>query len=590
MNWGLPMSESQAPLIRHLVVTRFRGIEYLEWCPEPGANVILGGGDTGKSTILEAIALLLRPTGSTQLTDSDYWLCCLEEGFEVEGTFSLPDAVGINQLQKMVLPWAWDGHQACVPDLEDDEESSDPVYVLRVRGTADFEVFHEIVQPDGTTHHLPVTLRRKIGQVWLGGDDSSDRDLRLVYGSALDRLLSDAALRARLRHRFSGEEIGEDLKGEGKENLERLETAFRKNSLPQNLGLGLTGGRRISLNSLVGLTARKQDARLPVATWGTGTQRLAAVQVAAASQSGAPITLVDELERGLEPYRQRTLVAELIARKAQCFMTTHSPTVLSAAKSSSMWYLDATGQIGELPQDSVTHALRDPEAFLSRLTVVAEGSTEVGFVQNLLSRVVEPSLGTVGVWVTDAGGNAPSLSLLEGLTKAGLCVGAFVDNEGKSPQRWSQVKETLGSLAFQWKVGCAEENVIQSLADDRLDEFVRDPLGERTGERLRTLQERLQTEDKTWPTLLLASPDIRQTIADAATGQVPDWLDDDAEVKRFKKHSQHWFKSVPGGFELADKMFSLGAWTGLRQTLWPFVESVCAVIGLEPTDPEGDGV
>jgi hypothetical protein len=36
-------------------------------------NVILGGGDVGKTTVLEAIALLLSPSNATVLSESDYW-------------------------------------------------------------------------------------------------------------------------------------------------------------------------------------------------------------------------------------------------------------------------------------------------------------------------------------------------------------------------------------------------------------------------------------------------------------------------------------------------------------------------------------
>jgi len=67
-----------------------------------------------------------------------------------------------------------------------------------VRGTEDLEVAHEVLQPDGTADHLSVELRRAIGLVRLGGDDRNDRDLRLVQGSALDRLLSDRASRSRM--------------------------------------------------------------------------------------------------------------------------------------------------------------------------------------------------------------------------------------------------------------------------------------------------------------------------------------------------------------------------------------------------------
>ena len=63
---------------------------------------------------------------------------------------------------------------------------SEPVYRLRVRGTADLELVYEIVQPDGTADHLPVGLRR-VGSCAFASNDRNDRDLRLVQGSALDR-------------------------------------------------------------------------------------------------------------------------------------------------------------------------------------------------------------------------------------------------------------------------------------------------------------------------------------------------------------------------------------------------------------------
>lgn len=44
-------------VIRKLIIQRFRGLETFDWRPAPGINVILGGGDVGKTTVLEAIAL-----------------------------------------------------------------------------------------------------------------------------------------------------------------------------------------------------------------------------------------------------------------------------------------------------------------------------------------------------------------------------------------------------------------------------------------------------------------------------------------------------------------------------------------------------
>ncbi len=45
--------------IYSLSIERFRGISSLKWQPARGLNIILGGGDAGKTTLLEAFALIL---------------------------------------------------------------------------------------------------------------------------------------------------------------------------------------------------------------------------------------------------------------------------------------------------------------------------------------------------------------------------------------------------------------------------------------------------------------------------------------------------------------------------------------------------
>ena len=54
---------AEAPYIRHLSIKRFRGIEALSWFPDKGMNVLLGGGDVGKSPAgrLEPTVLLDPP-------------------------------------------------------------------------------------------------------------------------------------------------------------------------------------------------------------------------------------------------------------------------------------------------------------------------------------------------------------------------------------------------------------------------------------------------------------------------------------------------------------------------------------------------
>lgn len=417
------------------------------WYPGKGVNVLLGGGDVGKTTILEAIGLLLNPTNASTLSDADYWQRKYEDGFEIGAVMALPLSCGIAEQRKSVWPWDWDGNTAKVPDMDSEAaQANDPVFCLRVCGTPDFELQHEICQPDETFDHFPVSVRRNIGLVRLSGDDRNDRDLRLIQGSALERLLSDKTLRSRLGNEIAKTDVKGVLQDDAKTALGNLDERFGKRALPTDLSLGLVGGPGFSLNALIGLTATKDGTMLPLSSWGAGTRRLAALEVAAAHQVEHPVMVVDEIERGLESYRQRVLMEELIARPSQVFVTTHSAPAVSAAVGASLWYVDAGGAVGELPATVGPQQKRDPETFLARVAIIAEGATEVGFVTTLINRSLGEDMRRYGIWVSDGGSNSEALAVLRGIADSGLKVAGFADNEGTQMGLWQQVKDKLGLL------------------------------------------------------------------------------------------------------------------------------------------------
>lgn len=570
-----------APMIYHLAISRFRGIETFSWNPARGVNVILGGGDVGKTTVLEAIALLLSPIQAA-VTDTDYTLRNEKDGFVVEAVMALPPASGIDDHTKLCLPWHWNGTDAVVPDIEGEAAvANEPVYRLRVRGTEDTEAVYEIVQPDGTTEHLPVGLRRKIGLVRLSGDDRNDRDLRLVQGSSLDRLLGDRALRTRLANHFAMDDVTEFLSPEGKAALGSLDESFKVEHLPNNLALAVTGSPGLNVAALIGLTAKRQEVPLPLASWGAGTRRLAALAIAETHQLDWPITVVDEIERGLEYYRLLRLLEKLQAGKSQVFLTTHSSTVIEASLGNGLWYIDHARKIGPLAAPKIAmHSARSPETFLSRLAVVAEGITEVGFVSVLLERALGSALKRHGVHVADGRGHEATLGLLEALGEGGLLFAGFADDEGgKHPSAWGRLKSRLGDLLFRWSSGCLEENVIGAIPEDKLAALIDDPTDEKTGMRLRTLQERLGTSGKDLAALrAVAGAGLKAVIIEAAMGQVP--ADKQSEAKPYKAHASTWFKSAGGGRELANKVFELGIWPALKPQLLPFCNAIRVALQL----------
>jgi putative ATP-dependent endonuclease of OLD family len=572
-----------APAIYHLAIQRFRGLEDFSWRPNRGMNIILGGGDVGKTTILEAIALLLNPTNSTTISDTDYYGRVTNDDFTIEAIIALPETSKISEQTKPSWPWHWNGQDAVVPNIDTDAGTPNlPVYRLRVRGTAELELLYEIVQPDGTINTLQAGLRRAIGLVRLSGDDRNDRDLRLVQGSALDRLLSDKALRSRLVTELAKKDVKEELTEEAKKILNALDEAFKKKNLPSDLDIAITGGQGLAITALIGLRAKEKGVQLPLTSWGAGTRRLSSLAIAEQKQGEAPITIVDEIERGLEPYRQRALVETLQSRESQVFVTTHSPSAISAGSEAALWYVDANGKIGELAARPISRCRKnDAETFLARLALVAEGATEVGFVSVLLEKCLGAALEQHGIHITDAGGNDAALDILEALSAGGLQFAGFADDEGTYPERWKRVSDRLGTLLFRWKDGAVEKNVISLVPEQMLEDLIRDPLDEKTGTRLRILATRIGIAENDFETLKQkAGGRLKEFIIEAACGTMPNGIDDPKTKKEYQRHAQAWFKSVDGGCELAAKVFSLGIWPSLKPQLMLFCNAIRKAVNL----------
>lgn len=573
-----------SPQVLRLRVERFRGIRDLTWLPDRGANVILGGGDAGKTTILDAVALLLAPTNAITLSDADYYGRSLADGFCIEAVMSLPAELIAAQTLKPSWPWEWKDSALKVPAIGEEGPTGELVYVLRVTATADLELIYEIVQPNGEPDNLSVGLRRAIGVIRLSGDDRNDRDLRLVQGSALEKLLSDRGLRSRLGNKLAQSDVKGELQDEAKDTLAELDQAFKAKALPDQLDLAVTGAQGITVTALIGLTADRGGVQLPLSNWGSGTRRLAALAIAEQNQNDFSIILVDEVERGLEPYRQRTLVGKLQRSEAQAFITTHSTSAVSAATQSALWYLDHAGALGRLDSKKIyEHQAREPEAFLSRFTIVAEGATEVGFVSALLVRALNAPLQDYGVTVSDGNGHETTLNLLEALSSGGLKFGGFADNEeGRYPDRWRRIQERLGPLLFRWDNGCLEENFIPAVPADRIEEMIAHP-EDGSGNRLRTLAQRLGIEDKSIAAIRAESGDrLIALIIEAATGKVPNGKDE--EKKIYKNHAATWFKSVEGGEEIATKIFAMGLWPRFQPRLMPLLNAVRNAVGLPSID------
>src|SRR5450756_1638183 len=74
--------------VRHLSIRNFRGIREADWDLSSHFVCLIGRGDCGKSTVLDAIGLALSHRWSVPVTDADFFNCDTSQSMSVTVTVS----------------------------------------------------------------------------------------------------------------------------------------------------------------------------------------------------------------------------------------------------------------------------------------------------------------------------------------------------------------------------------------------------------------------------------------------------------------------------------------------------------------------
>ena len=340
-----------APIIRRLTIERFRGIEALTWHPTPGVNVILGGGDVGKTTVLEAIALLLSPTNAGTISDTDYYRRDVGACFAIDAVLSLPGDSGIND--QVRAGWQWNGIDAMVPPRTVKAKPASPFTSCgsghvgpRTRSSA---------AADGSAG-LSVA-RRSIGLVRPPATTAAtgiSSSCRAPRSAGLSRITPCARIAGRWPARTSRR-----IAASRRKAWKDLDDAFSDEDC-RHLRLSIIGGPIVDC-VLIGPPPIRMMS-LPLTMWGAGAAPYFCDHGFQSALRAHHV--VDEVERGLEPYRQRRLIRKLQDGSAQVFLTTHSPHHCGSGRNA-LLVCRRGRKIGRLDKRYRRHRAGDPATFLS---------------------------------------------------------------------------------------------------------------------------------------------------------------------------------------------------------------------------------
>lgn len=460
--------------IRKVQIRNFRSIRSLDWCPVEGVNCLIGPGDSGKSTLLEAIDLCMGPRRNLTVADTDFFGLDVTHDIDIALTLgALPEALKNIDAYGEYLR----GFDAATGSVEDEPRKGlETVLTLKLTVRADLEPVWSLYSDRTATLEPPRGLawrdRVTLAPARLGNHPNSN--LSWTKGSVLNRLSderADIGLELVRAAREARAGFGTKAAPQLAETLKKVTNTAKGLGVPVgSSATALLDAHSVSFSD--GAISLHNESGIPLRNLGTGSSRLLIAGLHRAAAEAASIVLVDEIEYGLEPHRLTRLLSSLGAKDKsaplQIFMTAHSPVVLRELSGTQLFVVRANGeghmvlQVGEA--DDVQSTIRCyPEAFLARTVLVCEGASEVGLIRGLDEYWTAQGHGSLlasGVSYVDAGGGDADRCFYraEAFRKLGYRVAAVQDNDKTPSPSVVAAFKAAGGYVVAWREGRALED------------------------------------------------------------------------------------------------------------------------------------
>lgn len=374
--------------IHSISISNFRGINKFEQTfGQKNFICLIGRGDSGKTTILEAINLVLSSNWNVTFTDNDFHNQNIQEPIEITATlYDLPEVLVREAKYGLYLR----GIDTTTNIINDEIQQND-IAAITIKLSVDssleplWKVINSRLQPD---IEIRSSDRNKFNAFLV--TDYVDKHFSWSKGSPLYSLLKtdDSAINATGLILETIREAKTKIDSSSFPDLKSMVENIKTNA--QKFGVNLS--RLSTTVDFKDIIIREgkinlHDENTPVRLKGKGSKRLLsiAIQLELFSLNHGGVLLIDEIEQGLEPDRVQNLARVLKTNSnAQVFITTHSRDVIvelnaedlfKVSKNSDKLYCFAASEQGTLRSN--------PEAFFAKKIILCEGATEVGIVRGV---------------------------------------------------------------------------------------------------------------------------------------------------------------------------------------------------------------
>lgn len=466
--------------IHELKIKNFRGIrDFSHTFGVANFICLIGRGDSGKSTILDAISYVLSSSWNLAFFDSDFYECNTDTPIEIEATLiDLPENLILESKYGLHIRGLDKSTNEIKDDLEDDHEK---VLTIKLEIQKDLEPKWYIIND---RQDSPISIsaydRAKLNVFMIS--DYIDRHFSWSKGTPLYSLLKQQQDSINPEGNNKTIEALREAKSKiDNDSFEQFkEITSTVKSKAAELGIDISNtSTTIDFKDILVKDGRVclHDEKIPFRLKGKGSKRLISIAIQTALADIGGIILIDEIEQGFEPDRVQHLVNTLKRNNSgQIFMTTHSRDVIVELKTSDIFIMkkDASNLIAI--NNSLQGCIRkNPEAFFANRIIVCEGATEIGICRALNhfgTQKGKKNASFLGVRFADGTGSN-IIAYCEGFKKSGFEVCLFCDSDDNGINNKKVELKYDGIEIFDCEQGNAIENqVFKDLRWDAIRELI----------------------------------------------------------------------------------------------------------------------
>ncbi len=542
------------PKIHALSIKNFRGIREFNQVFNSDFVCLIGRGDSGKSTLLEAISCVLSPSWNLPFFDNDFYNCNTSNKIEIEATIKdLPVELITEDKFGGYIRGINPSTQAVEDELLDDHEKA-----LTIKLTIDKELEPEwAVICDRHTEQklISATDRGKLNMFLTS--DLVDRHFSWAKGNPLYSLFKEVEGSKSLEENIILEAL--------RDAKPKIDGAFTKldpttsvvKRVAAELGLDIsTASTTIDHRDFAMKDSKVSlhEGKIPLRLKGKGSKRLASIAIQSAIASIGGIILIDEIEQGLEPDRVQNLVNVLKVRnQGQVFITTHSRDVLVELDASNL-FLFRKGEKSVRQLESIFQGTirSNPEAFFANKVVICEGETEVGICRAMNTyRIAQGQKNASYLGVRFAkGGGSTFAEYCAAFRNLGYPTAVFCDSDDVKANGMNSKKPELipkGVTFFDWDTGdCLEMAIFKYIPSDKIprlynlaiEAYARNN-GVTSAEAATAIEQSLYSKGLTLPSVFddtTCTDELRRILGEVSS-------------------KKGWYKSISEGIRLGEILF-----------------------------------